>query len=146
MSIFVLCLFNWPTIFFFPFSFVARSHFPNSVFFYRLSDPPIFGSHSSVSSHDVDAYLERVRSFTLAKWFQKPDSLSPLEAARFGWYNVDKDTLECRQCSMRLFVAFSEDLLDDPCKYPVCHPPCRLCTFCFFMAFILCCCLLCSKH
>ena len=55
-----------------------------------------------------DMFFERVSTFSVAKWFAKPESIGPLECARQGWVCTDVDTVECRSCSARLCFKIEE--------------------------------------
>ena len=58
--------------------------------------------------HDPFSYsdfLERLSTFSSAlHWFGMPKSLSPLQCARFGWINVDRNMLQCCHCREYLFA------------------------------------------
>ena len=41
-----------------------------------------------------DMFFERVSTFSVAKWFAKPERIGPLECARQGWVCTDVDTVE----------------------------------------------------
>jgi hypothetical protein len=49
-----------------------------------------------------DRELEkRIESFSVLKWFDKPDIVSAVECARRGWWCIEMDTLACRVCQHR---------------------------------------------
>eukprot|EP01083_Nonionella_stella_P078274 214104_1 len=62
---------------------------------------------------DSDDFRERVRTFTIPRWFGKSPSISGLECARYGWICVDTNMLECGVCKTRLFYKASPDLSRD---------------------------------
>jgi hypothetical protein len=44
-------------------------------------------------------FLARLHTFNkVYNWFAKPDFLSPIQASLSGWYNVDRDRLQCDVC------------------------------------------------
>lgn len=45
-------------------------------------------------------YLRRVRSFRLSNWFAQLPPLSPFALARYGWFNVARDTIACESCGV----------------------------------------------
>jgi len=47
---------------------------------------------------DYGDFLSRAQSFKATLWFAKPDALSPLRCARFGWRCQGRDTLVCTVC------------------------------------------------
>jgi hypothetical protein len=49
-----------------------------------------------------EMFFERVSTFSVSKWFAKPECIGPLECARQGWICRDVDTIECRCCVARL--------------------------------------------
>ena len=54
--------------------------------------------------HDRSMYQQRVSTFKLSWWFAKPNCLSPLVCARFGWCNSGPDMLKCNSCGR--FISF----------------------------------------
>jgi len=66
-----------------------------------------FASSQALTSHEK--FIERLKTFDLYKWFAKPSNYSPIECARRGWINSNKDTLKCVSCS-KLFFAYTTRL------------------------------------
>lgn len=53
----------------------------------------LFASEASwYESNFLDYEIE---TFSIKTWFGKPEELSPLECARYGWINNGKDLLKC---------------------------------------------------
>ncbi|XP_071817279.1 zinc finger C3HC-type protein 1-like [Apostichopus japonicus] len=73
------------------------------------SDAPSTPQESKVSVTitplNRESFLQRVDSFSTSTWFAKPHSLSPLHCARYGWKNVDVDSLSCVSCKQVLYVS-----------------------------------------
>lgn len=87
---------------------------------------------NSKSMQSYEKYLHRLRTFEvfflnflflkyfdilidldfskLFKWFAKPAEFSPIECAKHGWINLNKDTLKCVVCSS-LFYFYSQSPL-----------------------------------
>ncbi|CAF0709969.1 unnamed protein product [Brachionus calyciflorus] len=55
------------------------------------------------SLQSYEKYLQRLKTFELHKWFAKPVDFSPVECARRGWFNLNKDTLKCVVCCNILY-------------------------------------------
>ena len=53
-------------------------------------------------------FFERVSTFSVAKWFAKPERIGPLECARQGWVCTDVDTVQCQSCGVRLCFKIEE--------------------------------------
>lgn len=60
-----------------------------------------------------EMFHERVATFTVMRWFGKPDRIGPLRCARFGWICEDTDMIACRSCSVRRCFKLSDDLEDE---------------------------------
>ncbi|RNA40915.1 nuclear-interacting partner of ALK [Brachionus plicatilis] len=58
---------------------------------------------NSKAVQSLDKYIQRLKTFQLHKWFAKPVEFSPIECARRGWFNLNKDTLKCEICSKILY-------------------------------------------
>jgi len=43
-------------------------------------------------------------------WFVKPDLLSPVECARYGWINIGEDWLKCGYCGERMLVKITPNI------------------------------------
>lgn len=57
-------------------------------------------------------FIERVRTYTIKSWCDKPVELQAPICAKYGWGNVGKDILECVYCKERIVVdkARTEDI------------------------------------
>ncbi|CAM9645747.1 unnamed protein product [Choristocarpus tenellus] len=51
---------------------------------------------------DYNDFTLRLRTFTALWWFAKPQAVSPLVCARYGWRNTARDELSCEFCAVRL--------------------------------------------
>ena len=62
-----------------------------------------------------DQFVERVETYSLARWFGKPFALSPLQCSRYGWVcsPTKADTLSCRSCAALLQVSFAAEIEGD---------------------------------
>jgi hypothetical protein len=43
-------------------------------------------------------------------WFVKPDLLSPVECAKYGWINIGEDWLKCEYCGECMLVKIVPDI------------------------------------
>ena len=55
------------------------------------------------SPWSCNSYLQRVQTYSTCLWFGKPERLSPLQCARWGWTCVGLDTLRCTTCRGRVY-------------------------------------------
>ncbi|XP_072038261.1 zinc finger C3HC-type protein 1-like [Amphiura filiformis] len=51
-----------------------------------------------------DDFFHRVETFKIFTWFAKPSRLSPLVCARYGWENIESDSLKCVSCKEILYA------------------------------------------
>ena len=72
--------------------------------------PAVAASHDLCRPWNRPDFLCRVKSFSIRTWFGKPACLSPLECARFGWWNASTDTVKCRSCNAQLTFQFPSQL------------------------------------
>lgn len=56
------------------------------------------GSSAQARPWDRAMYAERVRSFTVDRWFDMPHSMSPLRCALYGWRSCAPGELICDTC------------------------------------------------
>ncbi|XP_061167126.1 uncharacterized protein LOC133175981 [Saccostrea echinata] len=74
-----------------------------------------------VESHyswDRDAFFQRVQTFSITTWFGKPEGLSPLQCAKYGWRNTESDMLQCGVC--RAVICATLPFNYDPKIYKTC--------------------------
>eukprot|EP01147_Barroeca_monosierra_P010469 gene10469-2599_t len=57
-----------------------------------------------------DLFAERVESFNVATWFNKPNELSALQCARYGWKNTKEDTIICVTCRVTYNCRLEQNL------------------------------------
>jgi len=60
------------------------------------------GVKPAVRPWDREDLLQRLKTFSSAKWFAKPEIISPSVCARFGWTNSAPDVLLCLNCGESL--------------------------------------------
>ncbi|XP_062338592.1 nuclear-interacting partner of ALK [Osmerus eperlanus] len=78
------------------------------------------GNLKAVESNDIpkvpfeatnkDAFFTRVESYSCLKWAGKPQCLSPLRCASYGWINVGCDMLKCSSCQAFLCASLQPTL------------------------------------
>ncbi|ERN07763.1 uncharacterized protein LOC18435993 [Amborella trichopoda] len=51
---------------------------------------------------DRGDFLRRLSTFKAVTWFAKPKIVNPVNCARRGWINVERDTIACEACGARL--------------------------------------------
>ncbi|KAL9656259.1 hypothetical protein ABK040_007874 [Willaertia magna] len=51
---------------------------------------------------DKEQFYERVRTFTITNWFDKPFSINPLICSRYGYINYSIDKIKCCECQVKL--------------------------------------------
>ena len=64
-------------------------------------------------------FFQRLNTFTAFTWFAKPSELSPLQCARYGWENIEADTLKCMSCKEILFAGLPPKWEVKQCKSKV---------------------------
>ncbi|KAM6984912.1 zinc finger C3HC-type protein 1 [Aplochiton taeniatus] len=57
-----------------------------------------------------EAFFARVETYTCLRWAGKPQSLSPLRCASYGWVNMGCDMLKCSGCQAFLCVSLQPTL------------------------------------
>ncbi|KAJ8047005.1 NIPA-like protein [Holothuria leucospilota] len=62
----------------------------------------------TVTPLNKENFLQRVDTYSTSTWFAKPLELSPLQCARYGWQNIDVDTLCCVSCKEVLYVSLPQ--------------------------------------
>ncbi|XP_066930142.1 uncharacterized protein [Clytia hemisphaerica] len=70
---------------------------------------PNIESNVSCNPQSKDLFLERVKTFTTTNWAAKPNELSPLKCAQYGWCNEELDQLRCVTCSATIFAGMPDD-------------------------------------
>jgi len=78
-----------------------------TVTLFEAADSEEDGTNSNIS---IQHFRERLRSFTTLTYFAKPDTVSPLICARFGWKNVAPDVIQCAHCNAAICISFSPKL------------------------------------
>ncbi|XP_030853724.1 nuclear-interacting partner of ALK [Strongylocentrotus purpuratus] len=58
---------------------------------------------STVQPLNQELFFNRVETFSISSWFAKPDEVSPLRCAQYGWENIDVDSLKCVSCKEVLY-------------------------------------------
>ncbi|EFC45305.1 predicted protein [Naegleria gruberi] len=58
---------------------------------------------------DIFFFNQRVKSFQITTWFNKPFIVNPLQCARYGFINIDNDKIECCQCKTKKLLKSSFD-------------------------------------
>ena len=73
------------------------------------------GAASLCQPWSSDQFVERVQTYSLARWFGKPFALSPLQCSRYGWVcsATKPDTLSCPSCAALLQVSFAAEIEGD---------------------------------
>ncbi|KAI8811336.1 C3HC zinc finger-like-domain-containing protein [Cladochytrium replicatum] len=56
-------------------------------------------------------FEKRLRTYKESTWFGKPDEISPVHCASYGWSNISFDTLECESCKNLLIVKADDSWL-----------------------------------
>mmetsp|Transcript_29253 Transcript_29253/g.57453 ORF Transcript_29253/g.57453 Transcript_29253/m.57453 type:complete len:392 (-) Transcript_29253:254-1429(-) len=62
---------------------------------------------------DKTAFAARCKTFVSSRWFAKPEAISPLQCARFGWVNTGVDQIGCPSCHKTIFCTISPLLAID---------------------------------
>lgn len=57
-------------------------------------------------------FLDRLRTFKASTWFAKPEYLSALRCARFGWRNENVDCLVCTVCGVEYKIEDDDNLTE----------------------------------
>jgi hypothetical protein len=57
----------------------------------------------SLQSHEK--YLDRLKTYSIQKWFGKTSLYTPTACAKHGWFSFDKDTLKCSICLSKFYFA-----------------------------------------
>jgi hypothetical protein len=55
-------------------------------------------------------FMKRLESYKVSTWFDKPEALSPVVCARWGWINEQTDQLHCTTCQARLIIDLSQSM------------------------------------
>ncbi|XP_071476979.1 zinc finger C3HC-type protein 1-like [Diadema antillarum] len=58
---------------------------------------------STALPQNRQAFFKRVETFSTSTWFAKPEAVSPLRCAQFGWENIGVDSLKCVTCKEVLY-------------------------------------------
>ncbi|CAB4400418.1 uncharacterized protein OCT59_011004 [Rhizophagus irregularis] len=59
---------------------------------------------------DKNDFMRRLATFMDSTWFVKPDLLSPVECAKYGWINIGEDWLKCEYCGECMLVKIVPDI------------------------------------
>ncbi|CAG8559371.1 2734_t:CDS:2 [Paraglomus occultum] len=71
----------------------------------RERDSPELPEPKRIKLSDKSFPLEAVhRPLDRDNFLKRPNCLSPLECAKYGWINTDQDVLECKYCGSKLMV------------------------------------------
>jgi hypothetical protein len=57
---------------------------------------------SSLQSYEK--FLERLKSFSIQKWFDKSNKHTPIACAKYGWSHFDTDILKCSICLNKFYL------------------------------------------
>lgn len=69
----------------------------------KVEDATQFTASQQSQPWSYSDFLERTRTFSkTANWFAKPECISPLQCARYGWKNAGLNTLKCSVCDEQL--------------------------------------------
>ncbi|XP_071960893.1 zinc finger C3HC-type protein 1-like [Antedon mediterranea] len=81
----------------------------DDVDFSRNSDGSSAGDLKRVFQPDNKvAFYQRVQTYTPFKWFDALTTLTPLECSKYGWENIDTNTLKCVSCKEVLYAGSPE--------------------------------------
>lgn len=69
---------------------------------------------SKCSPFSLVAVCERISTFKISTWFGKPQQLSPIICARYGWENIGINIIKCSACKNKIQVpeSISENDID----------------------------------
>src|SRR3989338_7324699 len=62
------------------------------------NESPSSSRASSITPMDAYYFNERVKTFKITTWFNKPFIVNPLQCSRYGFFNYENDKIECSQC------------------------------------------------
>lgn len=77
-------------------------------------------TESTKQEQERRAFQDRLETFSPLTYFCKPNSLSPVVCARFGWKNAAQDMLVCGHCQAAWAVVFCADLTVSATRHLTC--------------------------